>query len=316
MSLKLNQRAAQLVSQAVSEAERLRVNVSEDCGATLLDFGVEARGGLEAGLLLARICMADLADIRIVPGNGDLAVPQVQVHTDHPVDACLLSQYAGWKIATDDYFAIGSGPMRTLACVEHIQEELAEEEPRTCCVGVLESTALPSQSAIEYIRQTVGTVGSLALLTAPTASLAGTVQVVTRSVETALHKLHNLKFPVKSIVSGSGVSPLPPVARNDLQGIGRTNDAILYGSTVNLWVNCDDDLIETTGPNVPSSSSDSHGCSFLELFAKADNDFYKLDPGIFSPAVVVFHNIHTGHTFEYGFRVPELLTDSFGIRAQ
>jgi methenyltetrahydromethanopterin cyclohydrolase len=312
MSLELNQRAAQLVSQAVSEADRLRIGVSEQYGTTLLDFGVEALGGINAGIMLARICMSDLADIQFIQGDGQLPIPQIQVTTDHPVAACLLSQYAGWKIATADYFAMGSGPMRILAGVEDLQKELNVNEERGTCVGVLEASSLPGQSAIEYIHETVGQVGELTLATAPTASIAGTVQVVARSVETALHKLHDLKFPLEAIISGTGVSPLPPVAKNDLQGIGRTNDAILYGATVNLWVDCDDDLIESVGPGVPSNSSESHGRTFQDLFAEANHDFYKLDPKLFSPAVVVFHSLESGRSFNYGRRLPKLLETSFG----
>ncbi len=304
MALELNQRAARLVSEAVAAADQLRVGVSEQYGATLLDFGVSRSGGLEAGLLLARICMADLADIQVVPPGAAVPLPQVQVITDQPVAACLQSQYAGWKIATDDYFAMGSGPMRALATVEELLQELPAEEDRAVCVGVLESASLPTHSAIEYIRQKTAPVGELALVTAPTASIAGTVQVVARSVETPLHKLPELKFPL---------SPLPPVAKDDLQGIGRTNDAILYGGTVTLWVECEDSLIEQTGPAVPSSSSDSHGRTFLELFEEAGHDFYQLDPKLFSPAVVVFHNLRTGRTFRYGRCVPELLRSSFQL---
>ena len=314
MSLELNQRAAQLVSEAVAEADRLRIGVSEQYGTTLLDFGVSTPGGIDAGLLLARICLSDLAAVRMIPGDSSLPVPQIQVTTDQPVAACLLSQYAGWKIATDDYFAMGSGPMRILAAVEDLQKQLSCEEDRAACVGILESSSLPTHTAIDYMRETTGRVGELALLTAPTASIAGTIQVVARSVETAMHKLHDLQFPVESVVSGHGVSPLPPVAKDDLQGIGRTNDAILYGATVTLWVDCDDALIERYGPSVPSSSSDSHGRTFAELFADAGHDFYQLDPKLFSPAVVIFHNLRSGRSFEYGHCVPELLRTSFGFQ--
>lgn len=313
MSLELNQRAARLVSEAVAEADRLRITATEQFGVTLLDFGVDTAGGIDAGLLLARICLSDLADVRIVPGNDPLALPHVQVTTDQPVAACLLSQYAGWKIATDDFFAMGSGPMRILAGVEELQRELPSDEDRSCCVGVLEAATLPSHAAIDYIRETTGRVGETALVTAPTASIAGTVQVVARSVETALHKLHDLQFPLHTVISGHGVSPLPPVAKDDLHGIGRTNDAILYGAVVTLWVDCEDSLIERFGPGVPSSSSDSHGRSFMELFAEAGNDFYQLDPALFSPAVVVFQNLRSGRTFRYGHCVPELLQSSFGL---
>ena len=308
----LNQRSAHLVSQVVVEADQLRIGVSEQSDVTLLDFGVEARGGLHAGLLMARICLSDLADVRIGTYHHQLGVPQVQVTTDHPVEACLMSQYAGWRIATHDYFAMGSGPMRILAGVEELFQDRNVRESRNCCVGVLEASSLPSESAISYIRDSVGNVEKLALLTAPTASIAGTVQVVSRSVETALHKLHDLEFPIDFVVTGAGLSPLPPVAKSDLQGIGRTNDAILYGTQVSLWVECDDELIESIGPAVPSSSSESYGRSFQVLFAEADYDFYKLDPKLFSPAVVVFHNLRSGRSYRYGHCIPELLATSFG----
>ena len=89
----------------------------------------------------------------------------------------------------------------------------------------------------------------LTLLIAPTASIAGTVQVVARAgLETALHKLHELKFDLTQVVSGVGLAPLPPVAADDLAGIGRTNDAVLYGGRVLLWVRADDDVLATVGP--------------------------------------------------------------------
>ena len=309
----LNARAANLVCAANDAADHLRIAVSNCSDTQILDFGVDARGGLDAGLLLARICMSDLAEIRLLPPNHDLRVPRVQVSTDHPVEACLLSQYAGWKIAADDYFAMGSGPMRILAGAEDLQKELKGSDNSGDCVGVLEAGSLPTPAAIQFIRDAVGNVSRLSLLVAPTASLAGTVQVVARSVETALHKLHDLKFPLNAIVSGTGISPLPPVAKNDLQGIGRTNDAILYGATVNLWVDCDDDVIEELGPGVPSDASDSHGRTFEDLFAEAGQNFYKMDPKLFSPAVVVFHNLKSGRTFDFGRHMSELLEVSFGL---
>ena len=41
--------------------------------------------------------------------------------------------------------------------------------------------------------------------------------MVARSVETALHKLHELKFDLNQIVSAFGTAPLPPVATKDLR---------------------------------------------------------------------------------------------------
>ncbi len=65
------------------------------CGANLLDFGVRAKGGLAAGLELARITLAGRAEVSIVAGDRSISSgPWVQVTTDQPVEACMMSQYA------------------------------------------------------------------------------------------------------------------------------------------------------------------------------------------------------------------------------
>ena len=310
----LNQRAAHLTEFAKSRAVSLRIEVREHDGVHVLDFGVSSEGGLEAGVLLAKICLSGMADVEITPCDTRLPeVPQVLVRTDHPVAACLMSQYAGWKIASTDFFAMGSGPMRAVARKEEIFLHLPKTEDGQRAVGVLESGSLPSQSAIDLIRASLPAECRLTLAVARTASQAGNIQVVARSIETALHKLHELQFPCEDIVSGTGTAPLPPVAKNDLHGIGRTNDSILYGATVNLWVRCSDDEIEAVGAKVPSNASSSHGQTFLSLFKAANHDFYAMDAALFSPAVVVFHNLQTGRSFRYGTLLPELLRDSFGL---
>lgn len=311
----LNQRATYLTAYARSRAEILRIRSEERDEIHLLDFGVQAEGGLEAGVLLARICLSGVADVELLPANSGFPdVPQIFVRTDHPIEACLMSQYAGWKIATDDFFAMGSGPMRAVARTEDLFVHLSKTEDGLQAVGVLESGSLPTPAAVAMIRKSLPESCRLTLAVAPTASQAGNVQVVARSIETALHKLHDLKFPMDHIVSGTGIAPLPPVAKNDLHGIGRTNDSILYGATVNLWVRCSDDLIDSVGNKVPSSASASHGQSFLSLFKAAKHDFYAMDAALFSPAVVVFHNLTTGNSFRYGTHLPDLLRDSFGMK--
>ena len=312
----LNQRAAHLTAFAVSHTENLRISCNDNDDTTVLDFGVNTEGGLEAGLLLARICCSGMAEVSLMPQDSRLPnVPQVFVRTDHPVAACLMSQYAGWKVATDDYFAMGSGPMRAVVRKEELFDTLPVTEDGRVAVGVLESGSLPTESAVAVIRKALPDTCRLTLAVAPTASQAGTIQVVARSVETALHKLHALKFSLSSIISGTGVAPLPPVAKNDLKGIGRTNDAILYGATVNLWVRCEDDEISTVGPKVPSNSSAAHGQTFLSLFKAANHDFYAMDAAIFSPAVVIFHNLKSGRSFSFGQLMPQLLLESFGAES-
>jgi methenyltetrahydromethanopterin cyclohydrolase len=143
--------------------------------------------------------------------------------------------------------------------------------------------------------------------------MAGNLQVVARSIETAMHKLHELGFDVNRVRSGYGTAPLPPVAKNDLEGIGRTNDAILYGARVTLWVMGDDESIAEIAQRVPSSASASYGKPFIEIFEAAGRDFYKIDPLLFSPAQVVFQNLETGRVHIAGKVNEPVLRASFGI---
>lgn len=294
----------------IARCDELKIDFETKGSSTVVDFGVSVQGGLEAGKLLAEICMAGLGHVSI---QSDGRAPNVTVRTDNPVAACLQSQYAGWKISEGDYFAMGSGPMRASCSREQIFREMPISEDSAECVGVLETGSLPTEPVLQSLRETLGGEKALMLAVAPTASQAGNIQVVARSVETALHKLHEIHFPIESIQSGFGTAPLPPVAKDDLAGIGRTNDAILYGGIVHLWVDCEDNVIEQFGPLTPSNSSESHGEKFLTLFKQANYDFYGLDTSLFSPAVVRFHSLTSGRSFEYGQTEPEIVNDSFGI---
>jgi methenyltetrahydromethanopterin cyclohydrolase len=151
----------------------------------------------------------------------------------------------------------------------------------------------------------------LTLVYAPTASLAGGVQVAARVVETALHKLHEIDFDVRRVLSGFGTCPLPPVARNDGEAIGRTNDAVLYGGQVELTVDAPDDELEAIVGRVPSSASEDHGEPFGAVLERADWDFYKIDPLLFSPAEVRLVSVKSGRSFHAGGVEPDVLERSF-----
>ncbi len=312
--MNLNGRALRLVEAMLSHPALHRIeNHPIEKGGRFVDCGIEAHGGLRAGVDLARVCLADLAEVTIVPGLvGGRACPHVQVVTDHPVAACLASQYAGWQISEGKFFAMGSGPMRAACGTEAIYAQIGYKEEPDSVVGVLEGRKPPTAAVVAKIASACGVPpGSVTLLVAPTASLAGGLQVVARSVETALHKLHALDFDLARVVSAHGVAPLPPVAKDDLAAIGRTNDSILYGARVVLYVEGDDDSLIEVGPRVPSSSSRDHGEPFAAIFARYNNDFYAVDPHLFSPAEVVFHNLETGRVHAFGAPDDAVLARSF-----
>src|SRR5262245_52553149 len=145
MNLELNDLASQLIEDISDGPEDLRVAQVDHPGAgLLLDFGVEAEGGLEAGCALAAVCMSGLSDIAMVPGLiGEIGWQHVYVQTDSPVAACLFSQYAGWQINVGKFFAMGSGPMRAVVAKEPLFDKLWYREDADQVVGVLESPKLP-----------------------------------------------------------------------------------------------------------------------------------------------------------------------------
>ncbi|MCI0335090.1 MAG: methenyltetrahydromethanopterin cyclohydrolase [Planctomycetes bacterium] len=310
----LNERAWRLCDAIVSDAELLGVAVSTlDCGTRLIDCGVKASGGIETGRRLAEVCMSGSADVNVVDCDPALLRgPAIRVQTSQPVAACMASQYAGWEIKGEKFFAMGSGPMRAAAGREELFDHIGNRERPDVCVGVLETGTLPPDAVCVDIASKCGVAPDrLTLLVARTASAAGTLQIVARSIETALHKLHVLEFDLARVESASGTAPLPPVAADDMAAIGLTNDAILYGGAVDLTVRGNDATLKEIGPRVPSSSSPDFGRPFGEIFARYEHDFYRIDPMLFSPAVVRLRNVDTGNTFSFGQIAPEVLAESF-----
>ena len=307
----LNQRAHRICEFLQQLQEELRIVVQRTgSGTTVHDYGVNCVAGLRAGVHLAEICMAGLAEIKIGPGSMGQSL---SVYTDHPVAACLASQYAGWQVSEGDYFAMGSGPMRCASAKEELFGDIGFAEKPTHVVGVLESSKLPTDAVCEQLASDCGvTPADVTLCVAPTASMSGNIQVVARSVETTLHKLHELGFDLSTIRSGFGSAPLPPVAENDLAGIGRTNDAILYGGEVTLWIEGDDEKLADIVERVPSKASRDFGVPFAEIFKRYDGDFYKIDPHLFSPARVSLMNLTSGRTFSSGELREDLVRQSFG----
>jgi methenyltetrahydromethanopterin cyclohydrolase len=312
----LNERAWELCNAMAADADSLGIAVNTlDCGTRLIDCGVKVAGSIEVGRRLAEICLAGLGEVIIFNGNPDSPVwsgPSVGVVTKHPVAACMASQYAGWEINDDGYFAMGSGPMRAAAGREKLFDEIGHREERPeVCVGVLETSKLPPDGVCTNIAEKCGIAPNwLTLVAARTASAAGTVQIAARSVETAMHKLHTLGFELSRIERAWGRAPIPPIAADDLTAIGWTNDAILYGGKAHLRIAGDDESLQAIGPRVPSSASLDFGQPFSRIFARYKNDFYRIDPMLFSPAVVTLANF-AGKEFEFGQFAPEVLAQSF-----
>jgi methenyltetrahydromethanopterin cyclohydrolase len=309
--LGMNERAWALVDDASLRASEWNIAVQTlGGGARVLDAGVHVAGGLAAGRLLARLCMGGLGHIDFVPLTiGDEPLHAVQVWTDHPATACMASQYAGWAIDPAGFFAMGSGPLRAKARVEkELFGRLGYVEDASRGVLVLEGRTLPDDDVAAWVAAKSSlTPAAITFAVAPTASIAGGVQISARIIETGLHKMEALKFDVTRVLSATGTAPVPPVAKNDVRAIGRTNDCILYGGRARYIVRAPDETLADLAERLPSSASKDYGTPFHEIFRRYDNDFYKIDPMLFSPAEVWLTSAITGRTFHAGRVNPDVL---------
>ena len=316
--LNVNLSALPLVKKLCTKAENYGVVVEEtESGATLIDAGINAKGGFLAGKIITEICLGGYGKAKIFPAQySDFVLPSIFVQTDHPAVSTLGSQFAGWQIKAGKYSAIGSGPARALALKpKELYEEIKYKDEADVAVLVLETSKKPPDEVIQRIsKQCKVAPKNLFLILVPTTSLAGSTQISGRIVETGLHKLTKLGLDPQAVKYACGYAPIVPVHPRFDEAMGRTNDAILYAGTAYYMVSYEDDeKLEELVSKAPSSASKSYGRPFLEIFKEANYDFYKIDPGLFAPAVIVVNNVKTGKIFRAGNLNIEVFKKSIGL---
>lgn len=314
----VNALARPLVDRLVADAAGLRLAVSAGPGGCrFIDAGAGVPGSIEAGRRIAEICLAGLGRVAITPTGPVERWPfSVTVQTANPVLACLGCQYAGWSLRAgtgkEAYFALGSGPGRAAARVEPLFVELSYGDAADSAVLILETAAPPPEAVVRNVAEATRLAPeALTFIYAPTQSLAGATQVVSRVLEVALHKAHSLGFPLADIVDGLGTAPLAPPTPDFVRAMGRTNDAIIYGGRVHLFVSGTAQAAKALAEALPSPSSRDHGKPFAEIFSRFKGDFYAIDPHLFSPAEVIVTALENGETFRGGQLMPDLVDASF-----
>lgn len=314
----VNRRVQGLVKTLCDDHAALRLKTSRSSGgALLIDAGIEAPGGLEAGRIIAEICLGGLGRVSLTHGGVAPEWPlSVHVHSSNPVLACLGSQYAGWSLShgegKDAFHALGSGPGRALVCKEALFDELKYRDDANDCVLVLEVDRPPPDEVLDYVAESANLpLERVTVILTPTSSLAGSTQVVARVLEVALHKAHELGFALESIVDGAGSAPLAPPAGDFIEAMGRTNDAILFAGRVQLFVEGGADDARELAERLPSGTSKDYGKPFARVFKEYDCDFFRIDPMLFSPARVAVTHLPSGRSFHAGRIALDLLAESF-----
>jgi methenyltetrahydromethanopterin cyclohydrolase len=311
MMLSINRQGLEIADQMVAESQRLGISVTSlKGGARLIDIGLDAPGGWLAGKYAAEISLGGLGDVSFMPLNfsagypsgsdEEFWLPGVRVVVDQPVIACMASQYAGWGIRREGYFAIGSGPARAASAVEPLFQKLPYKDNSDSAVIILEGNERPTDEAVEYIaRKCRIDPARLTILAAPAACLAGSFQLSARVVATGMHKMLYLGFDVTKVLHGYGTCPIAPVVTDEDLASALSNDCVLYGGRVHYTVRADDDELEALVKRIPSSASESYGTPFYQLYQKYGS-FYNMDPLLFCTSEVSINNLNSGHTYRSG----------------
>lgn len=307
----LNRLAIELVDEALDFVEELNVAAYElDNEATVLDFGVQVHGGIEAGLLLAEIQTAGMATVQTrMDEVAGAPLPFVELATDQPALALLCSQKAGWEVSVDDFEGLGSGPARALVAEESEFDRLGYRDEFDLTVLTVESVELPTEAVAEHVADFAGVSPAAVFLPAfATGSMCGSVTMAARAAELAVFRLSELGYDPRNVLSATGTAPIAPVTYDEGAAIGRTNDALAYGGQVYLSVSEEFDRFD----EVPSTAGEDYGTPFEEIFEAADWDFYDLPESLFAPAQVTI-DVAGGPTHVYGEIDEELLAASFEL---
>lgn len=308
----VNRLAIELADEAIDFADELNVGVRDlENGATVLDFGVEHPGGLEAGLLLAELQTAGLATLSSRVGEvAGTPRTEVELSTDHPALALLCSAKAGWEISLGDFEALGSGPARALVAEEAAFERVGYTDAFDLTVLTLETDQLPDEAVVERIADRAGVApDGVYLPVYRTASTAGGVSAAARAAELAVFRLVELGYDPLDIRSASGRAPVAPPAASESEAIARTTDAVAYGGRVHLTVATD---VEDPAA-VVSTAGTEYGEPLDAVLGETDADVADIPPETFGPAQLTV-DVVGGPTYTAGETRKDVLAESFGLR--
>jgi len=310
----VNKLAQVLAEELIRRKDYYRVGVEKlPSGAKVIDTGLEAHGGYEAGLMVTRIAMGGAGTARLQYADyGGVKLPAVVVSTDYPAIALFGAQLAGWKIKPEGYSADSSGPARALSLKpKEVFQKIEYKDEADVAVILLETEEKPPDAAAHYIAERCGVKPeNVYMVLTSTRSVAGMVQISGRIVETGLFRLDVLGLDPKKVLYGAGIAPVMPVHNDPGKAMGRAEDALTYGGVTSYVVDEAEDVLKKIAEKAPSTNCKDYGKTSYEIYKAVDFDFTRIDPALFAPAAISLTSARTGATFTYGEVNDEIIRQS------
>src|SRR5208283_4977608 len=119
-----------------------------------------------------------------------------------------------------------------------------------------------------------------------------------------------------SVTHGFGSAPVAPLIKNELEVMGRANDALFYGATTVLSADAPDEAIAPIVKKLcfDTNSGEYWGMPFAQIFERFQRNWFSVPDLLDSPAKVIINSLQTGHSFVGGQINLEVLSRSyFGV---
>ncbi len=314
----LNKMAMKVVDEIVADPEALGCKVIKmECGVNLIDMGLACKGSWKAAVLFTRATIGDhgIVNLGRFKLNDEYSFSSVEMYIDQPLVACMGSEIAGWKLGEGEFATIGSGPARATAHVasDWYFEMTDYKDDYDKAVLCIQDVRYPTEQVAKEIADACHVKPEdTYLLIAPSTCIVGSMQVSARMLEQTCHKMFEKNFHAGQIVLARGCAPIAPIVKDEMKAMGRINDALIYGSEVEIWVDSDDiSIAKVIHQLAGKTSSPNYGELFEDVFEKSGRDFFYVDHDVHSLGKVQIHNINSGRAFTAGEINYKLLEQSF-----
>jgi methenyltetrahydromethanopterin cyclohydrolase len=315
----LNQAAVRIIQDVITRADEYQIHSwKAKCGSTLVDMGLNCPGSWKAGQAFVEIGFGGLGKATYGKFEiGTFTVPSIDVWVDHPVLAVVASQAGCWELGTGELAMIGSGPARAVALADRWAGHGYRDTKATEVVVQLQTNRVPSDDLCMAVANACQvSPEEVYVVFAPTASLVGAVQVASRTVEQVMIKLFLRGFDIHSVKHGFGIAPVAPLVKDEVEAMGRANDALFYGATTVLYADAPDEVIAAIveGFCFDVNSGEFWGTPFVSIFRHFHCNWFEVPDLVDSPAKLIINSLQTGHSFVGGRINLQVLSRSyFGV---
>ena len=249
-SISINKLAFKLVKEMIDHKDELGVDVyTMKNGTTVIDTGVNVRGGYKAAEYVVKISLGGLGEARVTSMyvDEDLILPAIAVYSDYPVSVALamyvwVNVVEAPHLETGKYTAWVSGPGRSKAKEpEKVFNKFDYEDPADVAVLVVQPRGRelpPVEFADDLAKRCRVSPENLYLIVTPSYSITGSVQVSARSLEDWFWRLAEYyKIPYHRIEAVMTVTAVAPISPNVFkEPCAWADDMIRYASMVHAWV--------------------------------------------------------------------------------